>query len=89
MEYVVITLTPEIFDLNPLVHGPFETWDEAEEFLDCWIDAHPGTRGVVRLLTRPFEPPRNSFRQGKQLWRGRDVNQASEQALEQARRAPL
>jgi hypothetical protein len=65
MVCVVITLTPEIFDFNPVVHGPFETWDEAEEFLDRWINAHPGTRGAVRLLPRPFEPPKSYFRQGK------------------------
>jgi hypothetical protein len=55
MEYVVITLMPEVFNLNPVVHGPFETLDEAEEFLERWINAHPGTRGIVRRLNRPFE----------------------------------
>jgi len=45
MEYVVITLTPE--DINPAAFGPFETWDEAENFLKHSIDAYPRTRGVV------------------------------------------
>jgi hypothetical protein len=57
MEYVVITLTPEILNLGSVVHGPFETLDEAEEFLDGWINSHPGTRGIVRRLIRPFETP--------------------------------
>ena len=59
MKYVVITLTPEIFTLKPVVHGPFETWDEAEEFLENWIELHPGTRGIIRSLTCPQEPPSN------------------------------
>jgi hypothetical protein len=63
MEYVVITLMPEIFDINPVVHGPFETLDEAEEFLDGWINSHPGTRGVVRRLIRPVQEPWASPRQ--------------------------
>lgn len=57
MEYVVITLTPEILNLNPVVHGPFETLDEAEEFLERWINFHPGAHGIVRRLIRPFETP--------------------------------
>jgi hypothetical protein len=57
MEYVVITLTPQILNLNPVVHGPFETLDEAEEFLNHWISSHPGTRGIVRRLIRPVEMP--------------------------------
>ena len=63
MEYVVITLTPEILNLGLVVHGPFETLDEAEEFLDGWINSHPGTRGVVRRLIRPVQEPWASPRQ--------------------------
>jgi hypothetical protein len=55
MEYVFITLTREIMNLDPVVHGPFETLDEAEEFLKRWINSHPGTRGIVRRLIHPFE----------------------------------
>jgi hypothetical protein len=29
-----------------VVHGPFETWDEAEEFLENWIELHPGLSGL-------------------------------------------
>ena len=45
MEYVVITLMPK--DINPAAFGPFETWNEGEDFLKQRIDAYAGTRGVV------------------------------------------
>jgi hypothetical protein len=64
MEYVVITLMPEIFDINPAVFGPFETRDEAEDFLEHWIAVHPGTHGVVRRLIRPVQEPWASARLG-------------------------
>jgi hypothetical protein len=55
MQYVVITITPEIAGISLVVFDPFETQDEAEEFLEGWIDAHPGTHGIVRPLTRPLD----------------------------------
>ena len=54
-QYVVITITPEIVGMGLVVFGPFEAQDEAEEFLEGWIAAHPGTRGIVRRLIRPLE----------------------------------
>jgi hypothetical protein len=55
MSYVAITIMPEIVGTNLVVFGPFENSDEAEEFLEAWIDAHPGTHGIVRRLIRPID----------------------------------
>ena len=55
MEYLVITFTPEILNINPVVHGPFETLDEAEDVLERWINLHPGTRGIIRRLICPLK----------------------------------
>jgi len=55
MQYVVITIMPEIVGISLVVFGPFEARDEAEEFLEGWIDTHPGTRGIVRRLIRPLD----------------------------------
>jgi hypothetical protein len=55
MQYVVISIMPEAVGMSLVVFGPFVARNEAEEFLEGWIDAHPGTRGIVRCLIRPLD----------------------------------
>jgi hypothetical protein len=51
----MLSIMPEAVGMSLVVFGPFEARNEAEEFLEGWIDAHLGTRGIVRRLIRPLD----------------------------------